>query len=193
MLANGDWAVVIATFVSPIVAVGITLWAQARDSRNRNRMELFSNMMRSRRSPTAIEFVGSLNLVPVHFHADREVIARYAELMAVFEDTAWRSKDKETIQRIHEKTETTIAYLLSAMSVVLKVPIEQLAILRGAYAPQGRADEEQENRQVRLLLRDMLSGARALAVMPIPPPAPPESTDAVSSYSADEPESPERK
>ncbi|MCB5177580.1 DUF6680 family protein [Microvirga lenta] len=184
MFAGVDWAVVIATFVGPIVAVGITLWAQARDSHKRNRMELFSNMMRSRRSPTAIEFVGSLNLVPVHFHSDQAVISRYADLMAIFSDSSWRSKDQEAIRQINEKAELAIAYLLSAMSRVLGVPIEQLAILRGAYAPQGWADEEQLNRETRLLLRDLLSGHRFLPVLPVPHP-PPSDEGEISTTSDD--------
>lgn len=170
MLVDVDWAVVIATFVGPIVAVGITLWAQARDNRKRNRMELFSNMMRSRRNPTANEFVGSLNLVPVHFHSDQTVIARYAELMAIFSDKMWRSKDPDDLRQINEKVELAIAYLLSAMSKVLGVPIEQLAILRGAYVPQGSVDEEQLNRDIRLAMRDLLHGQRFLPVLPVPPP-----------------------
>lgn len=164
-----DWAVVFATLVGPILAVLVTLWAQARDNRRRNRMELFSNMMRSRRNPTAIEFVGSLNLVPVHFHADRQVIAKYGELIALFEDSAWRSKDLEAIRRINDKVETSTAYLLSAMSKALGVPIEQLAILKGAYAPQGWADEEQEQKGLRLDLRRVLTGERPLVVLPLDP------------------------
>ncbi|WP_445503146.1 DUF6680 family protein [Microvirga sp. G4-2] len=178
MFGNVDWAVVLATFVSPIVAVGITLWAQARDNRNRNRMELFSNMMRSRRNPLSIEFVGSLNLVPVHFHADRLVIARYADLMAVFGDSAWRSQDQQAIQQLNEKADLAIAYLLSAMSVVLKVPIEQLAILRGGYAPKGWADEEQLNQELRSSIREVLAGKRFLPVLAFPaPPQPAPSAD----------------
>jgi hypothetical protein len=113
--------------------------------------------------------VGSLNLVPVHFHADKAVIGRYADLMAIFADGAWRSNEPETIRQINEKVELAIAYLLSAMSRVLGVPIEQLQILRGAYAPQGWADEEQLNREVRLMLREMLGGRRYLTVRVVDP------------------------
>lgn len=164
-----DWAVVAATLIGPIVAVIITLWAQARDSRRRNRMDLFANMMRSRRNPTSTDFVGSLNLVPVHFHADRQVIAKYAELIALLEDNAWRSKDMDAIRSINEKVDLAIAYLLSSMSKALGVPIEQLAILRGAYAPQGWADEEQQQHGLRRELRRVLTGEHPLVVLPLDP------------------------
>tara|TARA_R110002020_G_scaffold200927_4_gene403338 strand:- start:4729 stop:5328 length:600 start_codon:yes stop_codon:yes gene_type:complete len=161
--ANIDWAIVVSTFVGPIAAVMITLWYQENSLRKRSRHELFVSMMRNRRHPTSQEFVGALNLVPVHFYADKDVMKRYAELIAVFDDTSWFIP--EALNRLNEQAELRIAYLLSAMSRAVGRPVEQLQILRGAYAPQGWKDEEQAQKEIRSALSDVLTGKRLLPIL----------------------------
>lgn len=165
-----DWAVVLATFVGPVVAVVITLCYQERSARNRSREDLFVAMMRTRRTPTNIEFVGALNLVPVHFWRDKLVMKRYAELMAVFSDPSWHVVDARL--RLIEQVDMKVAYLLSELSKAVKRPVEQLEILRGAYAPQGWKDEEQAQADLRNSLAQLLGGARALPVFILPNDAP---------------------
>lgn len=160
--ANVDWAVVAATFVGPIIAVVISLWHQERSIQKRSRQELFVSMMRTRRHPTNAEFVGALNLVPVHFFSDKAVMQRYAALIAVFDDTAWFVA--EARGKLHEKADLNVAYLLSAMSRAVGRPVEQLQILRGGYAPQGWQDEEQAQRALRSALTEIVSGQRPLPV-----------------------------
>lgn len=166
-----DWAVVAATFVGPVVAVIITLWYQERSLMKRSRHELFVSMMRSRRHPTNPEFVGALNLVPVHFYADGEVMKRYAELLAVFDSPSWNIP--EALQGLHDQANLKVAYLLSAMSKAVGRPVEQLQILKGAYAPQGWADDEQAARMLRRSLTEVASGQRPLPVFVVQPSAPP--------------------
>lgn len=159
---NFDWAVVAATFIGPVAAVIITLWHQERSLKKRSRQELFVSMMRTRRHPTNFEFVGALNLVPVHFYSDKEVMNRYAELIAVFDDTAWFVAEANA--RLAQQVDLKVAYLLSAMSYAVGRPVEQLQILRGGYAPQGWQDEEQAQRLLRSALTEVVSGQRPLPV-----------------------------
>ena len=187
-----DWAVVVATLLGPIIAVAITLWHQSRNSRKQSRMDLFSVMMRWRKHPMA-DFVGSLNLVPVHFNADRMVMQRYTELMTLFEDSGWRSPDHEVRRRLIDQTDTKIAYLLSAMAKAVGTPIDQLHILKGAYAPQGWADEEQIARETRDGLRSMLRGGYLPVVVMNGPtvPQPSAPPDGSTPAPAGEPSAPE--
>lgn len=84
-----DWAIILATIVSPISAVIITLWHQKRWSKRLSRENIFVTMMKTRRNPTNVEFVGALNLVPVSFYSYKTVMHRYADLMDTFEDPSW--------------------------------------------------------------------------------------------------------
>lgn len=161
-LSRVDWAVVLATFVGPIVAVAITLWYQERSAWRSSRRSLFVSMMRTRRNPTNIEFVGALNLVPVYFYPNVTVMQRYKELMAIFDDTMWFEPGARP--QLAEKTDLHIAYLLSEMSKAVGTPVEQLQILRGAYAPQGWQDEEQQQKRLREALTAIALGK---AVLPI--------------------------
>ena len=156
-------------------------------------MDLFSVMMRWRKHPMAADFVGSLNLVPVHFNADRMVMQRYTELMTLFEDSGWRSPDHEVRRRLIDQTDTKIAYLLSAMAKAVGTPIDQLHILKGAYAPQGWADEEQIARETRDGLRSMLRGGYLPVVVMNGPtvPQPSAPPDGSTPAPAGEPSAPE--
>ncbi|MBB3407959.1 hypothetical protein FHT87_001862 [Rhizobium sp. BK316] len=163
-----DWAVVVATFVGPIAAVAITLWYQERSAWKSSRRSLFVSMMRTRRNPTNAEFVGALNLVPVYFYSENAVMQRYKELMAIFDDTMWLQAEARA--RLGEKADLHVAYLLSEMSKAVGTPVEQLQILRGAYAPQGWLDEEQAQKRLRESLTAIATGNAVLPVAVIPPP-----------------------
>ncbi|MBD9373194.1 hypothetical protein IB238_11245 [Rhizobium sp. ARZ01] len=169
-LSNIDWAVVLATLVGPIVAVGITLWHQSRSSTIEGRRELFVTMMKTRRHPTNSEFVGALNLVPVHFYGDKNVMERYSDLMKTFDDAMWLNS--EAVPRLVDQVETKVAYLLSEVSKAVGRPVEQLHVLRGAYAPQGWQDEEVAQKRMRDALSSVLSGERPVSVAVVYPPVP---------------------
>ncbi|WP_430437031.1 DUF6680 family protein [Oceanibaculum nanhaiense] len=173
-------AIIFATIVGPLAAVIVTLWHQNRATRKRIRHDLFSQMMRWRRHPTNTEFVGALNLVPVHFHKDKEVLQRYSQLMETFESPSWRSSDQEAVRRINEQVDTRIAYLLSTMGNAVGVTIDQIHILRGAYAPQGWADEENRNKQIRELIAEFVSSKRPLPIVVLSTPPLPSTADTAS-------------
>ena len=159
---NIDWAVVLAAFAGPIVAVCITLWYQGNYAARQARRDIYIALMRTRRYPISGDFVGAFNLVPVHFYGYKDVMERYRQLIGLFSDTAWHNP--ETSPRVAEKIPSAIAHLLSAMSVAVKTPISQLDILDGAYAPQGWADDEQAQRELRDAMRLLLSGEKPLPV-----------------------------
>lgn len=117
-----------------------------------------------------VEFVGALNLVPLHFHQMKGVIERYQQLMSTFDDNGWESGNDRVLERLNEKVNHGIALLLSEMSKVVGRPIEQLSILHGAYAPRGWVDEQQVNNEIRQSFRRLLSGQAALPVLVLPPP-----------------------
>lgn len=174
-MTTSDWVIVAATFIGPVVAVVITLWYQHYSAKKQDRMSLFSVMMRYRSSPLNTEFVGSLNMVPVHFHDKKSVLEKYGVLMATFEDTGWMDETK--VGRLVEKANTDTAYLLSEMSKVVGAPVDQLRILRGAYSPKGWQDDADRQRRMQDQLLKLLDGKGALNVLaflpnPTTPPEP---------------------
>jgi hypothetical protein len=88
---------------------------------------------------------------------------KYSALMKIYDDNGWRS-DRETVIKLNDSCNTAIAYLLHSMGQSLGVNIEQIQILKGGYAPQGWADEEELTRRLRLSLLQMLDGTKPLPV-----------------------------
>lgn len=172
-MESTDWAVVWATAIGPVVAVAITLWYQGWSARRLARRDLFASLMRHRRSPTDREFVGALNLIPVHFSGKQKVLDRLRNLMATFEDPTWRSADHEAIRRLTDKSDTNVAYLLSEISSHVGAKIEQLEILRGAYQPQGWSDALNAQNAIQSELLAVLQG-RPLGVHLVAAAEPPQ-------------------
>lgn len=183
-----DWSVVLATFLGPIAAVFVTLWSQGRLLRQQERRQLLSTMMRHRRDMLSVEFVGALNLVPVHFGQKSNVLERYSNLMKTFSDVGWKVPD--AVPALNDRVETEVAYLLSEMSKVVGSNIDQLHILRGAYAPQGWANEQDKRNRIQDGILDIIEHRRALPVIAALQSAPPGDSPAEGGQQAqDDPES----
>ena len=88
---------------------------------------------------------------------------KYNRVLDIVNDPSW--SQKEATQRLGENLQTATAHLLSSMSRVVGLPVEQITILNGAYAPQGWADDEQDQRALRHALMGVLVGARPLPVV----------------------------
>lgn len=156
-------SIVAATFVGPIIAVMITLWYQQYSLSRQSRMELFSVLMRNRRNNLATEYVSGLNMVPVHFHNKPKVLEKYATLMTTLSDLSW--KNPERVSDLVDKANTDLAYLLSEMSKVVRTPVDQIQILKGAYAPQGWQDDADRARNIQFRLLEVLEQGRPLSVL----------------------------
>jgi hypothetical protein len=158
-----DWAVVAATLIGPAVAVGITLWYQNRDRAYQIKLTVFTTMMRLRRHQLSGEYVGALNLVPVVFHNAPTVVTRYKELMSILSDPSWKTGD-DAVHRLVGNTEAKATELLSEMAKALSIQLEQMDIHRGAYAPEGWANEEELSKAIRTAAVKVLQGAQPIAV-----------------------------
>lgn len=75
----------IAIFLSPIVAVGITLWYNHRKDKRQQKMNLFLTLLATRKTfPIPPKFVDGLNTIDVVFHNDKKVISAWKELFAAY-------------------------------------------------------------------------------------------------------------
>lgn len=75
-----NWAVVIATFVGPIVAVIITLWHQDRSALRERRSNLLRQLAFGRHVPGDPSYSLALTLIPLEWAHDRAVIEKYKSL-----------------------------------------------------------------------------------------------------------------
>lgn len=74
-----DWLTLAAIIVGPLVAVGITLWIEARRRERDSRVIVLRQLMVSRHLPGDPLYSAAVNLVPVEFNYDPGVMAAYKE------------------------------------------------------------------------------------------------------------------
>ena len=85
-MSSQTWAIVAATFLGPIMAVGITLWHQARTKTREQQLVVLRMLSATRGLPGDFNHSAALTLVPVEFATSKEVMAKHrAYLAAIFE------------------------------------------------------------------------------------------------------------
>lgn len=162
-ITSETWAIVAATALGPIVAVGITLWRETvRETVNAKasrRLHVFRTLMATRQVAISGDHVNAINLVEVDYYgcdSVQEAWKKYREHLydaSKGEDQAWR-----------EKRENLLARLLSEMGKILKYDIPAIEIYQGGYAPKGWTVREDQNNGAVKFLNDMADGKKALPV-----------------------------
>ncbi|MGC8536922.1 MAG: DUF6680 family protein [Rhizomicrobium sp.] len=168
-------SVVIATLLGPVLAVYVTRRIdEARQVRER-RLTIFRSLMATRRATLAADKVMALNMVEIDFYGIKPVEDAHQEVMAHINlprplPADWGDRHRKLLTK-----------LLSEMAKVLGYDLQQLDVLEGGYYPQGFADIELEQQELRREFIQVLSGNRPLRVSPAapappapfpPPPAP---------------------
>jgi hypothetical protein len=168
-------AVVIATILGPILAVLVTRHIDGKRQIRERRLEIFRSLMATRRAPLAADKVKALNMVEVDFYGNSKVLVAHKDVMAHINTT------QGDVPQWNDRHRKLMTKLLSEMAISLGYELQQLDVLDGGYYPQGFADIEAEQREVRLGLIQTLTGKRPLIVspsaptppQPFPPPPPP--------------------
>lgn len=174
-------AVIFATLLSPLIALWVTIIYQRRDRSYQLKLSVFVELMRHRRKNLSQEYVNSLNLVPVVFHDKPAIVSAFKEVMEVYESNDWRVPQEspswlEIRQRLIQTLQTKTAVLLSNMAGEVRVRVDQLTILQGAYLPEQWSLEEKLDNEIKLSLMAILAGQRPLRVFAqtMPPEAAPK-------------------
>lgn len=168
-------AVVLATLLGPVLAVYVTREIDATRQRRARQLDVFRLLMSTRRAPLSPDYVRALNMVEIEFHGIHGVEDAFRELMTNI------NASRPLPANWHERQRSLTTKLLSAMAKELGYNIQQLDVLEGDYWPQGFADIEAEQQQVRQVVLEVFSGRRPLVVSPaaptpaspFPPPPPP--------------------
>ena len=175
-----DVLIIIAIVLGPLFGAFLAVWLQQRHAKQERRVDIFRNLMRTRRTPTWLEHVGALNLVEIEFHDNPKVISAWKTLFQHFgqpqprhtneevrdnmtEDEK-RDREESYYRRLGDERQALLSELLHAIGGELGFKIEQLEIFRGGYTPQGWAEIELEQTAVRRLFTDIYLGHRMFPI-----------------------------
>ena len=151
------WAVVAATGLGPIAAVGLTIWRSGVDGQRARRMHVFRTLMATRRSAISNDHVNALNLIEVEFYRVEAV------------EQAWRAYIGHLNNKQHDidpawddERERLLAKLLHNIGSVLRYKIESIEIYRGGYAPQGWAHRDARQLGIAEYLHQLSTGTNVV-------------------------------
>lgn len=139
----------------------------ARDQRRR-RYDIFQVLMKTRRVFLAPEHVMALNVVQLEFHDDENVIRAYKDYIKLRS----RTVPENANEAFFEEADDAFFELVHAIGNNLNLSFDKADLKKFSYTPAGWQNDENQMRQVRALLIEVLSGQRYLHTTNITPPPP---------------------
>lgn len=175
-----------AIFLGPVIALWLQRWIDhQRETRNR-KLSVFRTLMAYRATRIAPLFVQSLNLIDIEFTAKKESGIRDAwrELLDHLSDLGRKAPDRSLAdyEREQERTNDLTAELLTRMGEKLGYKFDRVYAKKAAYHPQGLGDIENEQRQLRAMLINLLKGGSSLPVAVFEQTFPPMSTTDITRH-----------
>ncbi len=154
---------VLAVLLSPVIAVGVTLWYQSRKERRDAKRWIVQTLMATRHSPITDETVRALNLVDIVFHDSRTVRGLWHEYFDMLGNQGlnnpqgWSARQKKNLEML-----TEMARALGYGAAVTHLDVDRV------YYPQGLGDQAQRTREISDELLRVLKGSQGFQVLPRP-------------------------
>src|SRR5262245_16724018 len=156
-------ATVFAIVWGPIKAVQITRDNDEKREKRRRQFEVFHALMKTRRFVLAPDHVMALNLVQVEFYDHFRIDSAYRTYMAFLSSRFPDANDPQA-ERFHEQRNDALYDLLHAIADELGYHYDKRDLQRLAYGPLGWENDETQQRAMRNLLIDVLSGNKPMPV-----------------------------
>lgn len=171
-MTTGDWLMVAAVLLSPLVAVQATRWVDAIREQRLGRMHLFRVLMATRATGLSQNHVEALNLIDIAFDRasgkDRKIIEAWRAYHTHLNDRS------PSVEHWGAKRMDLLVDLLYEMSARLGYSFDKTHVRTSVYAPVAHAEVEDNNLVILKCLRELLEGRRVLPMHITNPPAPPQ-------------------
>lgn len=156
-----DMLIVLATLLSPLIAIQVSAYLQDRREKRDRRFRAFQILMATRAANLTPEHVEALNIIDVAYYGTDRKSKDVVEAHKVYLDHLNRPTALETWS---PRREELMVDLLQKMAVSLGYDFDKVTIRRTAYNPQGFGDRDWESLQIRQLVLALLKGERWLPV-----------------------------
>ena len=156
---------IIAVLLSPVIAVGVTLWWQQRKEKRDSKERLFLTLMAHRRAfPPTIEWVNALNVIDVVFSDSHQVVQLWHEYYA--------SLANPPANKNFEGRDHTYLLMLSSMARSLGYKRLEQTDIDKFYTPQVHGDQMNLNWECQAEWLRVLKTTAHLNVAPQAQPQP---------------------
>ncbi len=155
-----DWAVVVATLFSPVIAVVVTRLMDQLKSRRDRQWSIFETLMLTRRAPLSQDHVMALNRIEIEFAKDSSVMAA---IRSYFDNLGEKAPvDTAEFERFQARRRRLFAELVQEIGLRMNHKVDKMDLIEGGYYPAGWEEDEVMRRTNSKLLNDILSGQRPI-------------------------------
>jgi hypothetical protein len=162
-----DGLMILATLLSPLVALQVSVYLQDRREKRERRFRVFQVLMTTRAASLAPEHVEALNSIDIAFYGADPTSRAVLEAHKVYLD---HLNQPTLIEGWGPRREELLVELLQKMAVSLRYDFDKVTLRRASYFPRGFGDRDWEAQQIRQLLLALLKGERWLPVLAVAPP-----------------------
>lgn len=155
-----DILIILATAVSPLIAVQVTRYLDDKNEESGRKLQVFKTLMATRSYNISIAHVEALNRIDLEFSEKRPkekaVLDQWQQYLdhlgdKTLEGEAWGRKRVDLL-----------VDLLHVMGKALKYDFNKTRIKNGTYSPTAHGRVESEQERLRELVLELLEGKRAL-------------------------------
>jgi hypothetical protein len=155
-----DWLTVVATLLSPLIALQVSELIARRRQKREEQIQIFKTLMATRASSLDQRHVESLNMIDVIFSANTRTEKQIRHLWKQYLDhlgdktysrESWRNRQLE-LQ----------VDLLHAIAIHLGFDFDKTHIKNQCYHPEGYGHLEDDQQQIRKSLKAILSAEKPI-------------------------------
>lgn len=169
-IKDGEWAVVFATLLGPILAVQAQKFVEALRERRNVKHAIFSKLMATRKARLSAEHVQALNMIDVAFYgikffgfrvqwqSEKLVVEKWKEYL----DQLNIELTEQNYQVLMNDRENIFSDLLAAIATAVNFHFDKVTLKRGAYSPIHHGQVEDESNRLRSAMLQVFEGKAAL-------------------------------
>lgn len=162
-ISISNWLIVLATLLSPVIAVQVTRFLDERNEVRGRKLSIFKTLMATRAYTISWAHVEALNRIDLEFVKGKKKEKAVVEAWKEYHDLL--SNDKLSAEQWAAKRIELLVELLHKMAIVLDYDFDKTHIKNSSYAPRIHSDTEAQQESIRKGVIEVLAGNRPLPMV----------------------------
>ncbi len=155
-----DMLIIIATLLSPVIAVQATRFLDERKEIRERKLNIFKTLMATRAYTVSWVHVEALNRIDLEFERKNKAEKEVIDAWKAYHDLL--GSDQSNIEQWASRRVDLLVELLHKMAIVLNYDFDKTHIKNSSYAPRAHSDTETQQEAIRKYTLELLEGNRAL-------------------------------